>query len=58
MTECEIKTWKMTPEEAKEYKALETEKEKVEFIAKIKASRQPTVGTPKGTSDQALVDNP
>jgi hypothetical protein len=52
MTECEIKTWKMTPEEAKEYKALETEKEKVEFIAKIKASRQPTVGTPKGTDDK------
>lgn len=58
MAATEIKTWKMTPEETQEYKALETEKEKVEFIAKIKESRQPTVGTPKGTSDQALVDNP
>lgn len=48
MTEGEIKTWKMTPGEAQEYKELKTEKEKVEFIAQIKSSRQPTIGTKSG----------
>jgi hypothetical protein len=53
MSATEIKTWKMTPEETQAYKALETEKEKVKFIAKIKESRQPTIGVSKDTAEQA-----
>ena len=55
MSDSEIKTWKMSTEETQAYKELKTEKEKVEFIAKIKASRQPTVGVPKGTIDPEAV---
>jgi len=53
MSDSDIKTWKMSPEETQEYKALKTEKEKVEFIAKIKESRQPTIGVSKDTAEQA-----